>query len=53
MKIRYQLLTATAVPPQKMTELSAGWDLSADLTEPLLLEPGARLAVPTLSLIHI
>ncbi len=47
MKIRYQLLTATAVPPQKMTELSAGWDLSADLTEPLLLEPGARLAVPT------
>jgi dUTP pyrophosphatase len=47
MKIKYQLLTPTAVPPQKMTEHSAGWDLSADLPEPVLLNPLSRLAVPT------
>jgi dUTP pyrophosphatase len=47
MKIKYQLLTPTAVPPQKMTEHSAGWDLSADLPEPVLLNPLSRLAIPT------
>ncbi len=30
-----------------MTEHSAGWDLSADLQEPEILEPGDRAAIPT------
>ena len=47
MTIRFQLLSPTALPPQKMTEHSAGWDLSADLQEPEILEPGDRAAIPT------
>lgn len=47
MKIHFKLLTSTAVPPQKMTEHSSGWDLSADLEQPELLEPGDRAALPT------
>jgi dUTP pyrophosphatase len=30
-----------------MTEHSAGWDLSADLKEPGILQPGERVAIPT------
>ncbi len=30
-----------------MTEHSAGWDLSADLQDPEILEPGDRAAIPT------
>ena len=47
MKIAYKLLTSTAIAPQKMTEHSSGWDLSADLKEAELLEPGERAAIPT------
>lgn len=47
MKIAYKLLTSTAIVPQKMTEHSSGWDLSADLKEAELLEPGERAAIPT------
>lgn len=47
MKIKYKLLTPTAVPPQRMTEHCSGWDLSADLQEPAMLEPHCRLAVAT------
>ncbi|MDP2173235.1 MAG: dUTP diphosphatase [Candidatus Cloacimonadaceae bacterium] len=47
MKIRYRLLTPSAVSPLKMTEHSAGFDLSADLSEALVLPPGDRFAVPT------
>jgi dUTP pyrophosphatase len=47
MKIRYKLLSLTALPPRRMTENSAGWDLSADLREPEILEPGDRAAIPT------
>ncbi len=47
MKIRFKLLRPTALPPQRMTEKSAGWDLSADLRDPEILEPGDRAAIPT------
>jgi dUTP pyrophosphatase len=47
MRIRYKLLTPTALPPAKMTKNSVGWDLSADLKHPEILEPGDRAAIPT------
>ena len=47
MNIRYKLLNSGAVPPQKMSSSSSGWDLSAALSEPLILAPGARTAIPT------
>lgn len=47
MKIRYRLLSATAIPPQRMTEHSAGFDICADLPDPQVLAKGCRLAVPT------
>ncbi len=47
MKIRYKLLSLTALPPRRMTEHSAGWDLSADLRDPEVLEPGDRAFIPT------
>jgi dUTP pyrophosphatase len=46
-KIKFVLLSSTAIPPQRMTPHSAGWDLSADLKEPEILDPGDRAAVPT------
>ncbi len=47
MKIRYKLLHVDAIAPQKMTEHSAGYDLSACLDEELVLLPGKRAAIPT------
>ncbi len=47
MTIRYKFLSATALPPRKMTDGSSGWDLSADLKDPEILEPGDRAAIPT------
>ncbi|MBW6513311.1 MAG: dUTP diphosphatase [Candidatus Syntrophosphaera sp.] len=47
MKIRYKLLTPTAIPPKRMTDHSVGWDLSADLARSEVLEPGDRAAIPT------
>jgi len=47
MIIRFKLLNPNALPPQRMTENSSGWDLSADLSEPEILKPGARAAIPT------
>lgn len=47
MIVRYKLLSDTATAPQKMTAHSSGWDLAADLGEPLELLPGSRFAVPT------
>ena len=47
MNIRYKLLNSGAVPPQKMSSSSSGWDLSAALSEPWILAPGARAAIPT------
>jgi len=47
MKVRYRLLSATAIAPQRMTEHSAGFDLFADLPEAEVLPPGRRSLVPT------
>lgn len=47
MKIRIQLLSPSAIAPQRMTEHSAGFDLYADLAAPQALAPGSRMAVPT------
>ncbi|MGC9361697.1 MAG: dUTP diphosphatase, partial [Candidatus Syntrophosphaera sp.] len=47
MRIRYKLLSPDALPPVKMTQNSVGWDLSADLKRPEILEPGDRAAIPT------
>lgn len=47
MRIPYKLLSPTALPPAKMTRNSVGWDLSADLKGPEILEPGDRVAIPT------
>ena len=47
MKIGFTLLTSTARPPQRMTEHSSGWDLSADMGSPIRLEPHTWQAVPT------
>ncbi|HNT52216.1 MAG TPA: dUTP diphosphatase, partial [Candidatus Syntrophosphaera sp.] len=47
MTVRFRLLSPNALPPQRMTPHSAGWDLSADLAQPEILEPGNRAAIPT------
>jgi len=47
MNIRYTLLNSEAAPPKKMSSSCSGWDLSAALSEPLILAPGARAAIPT------
>ncbi|HOZ01555.1 MAG TPA: dUTP diphosphatase [Candidatus Syntrophosphaera sp.] len=47
MTVRFKLLSSSARPPQRMTEHSAGCDLSADLDADLILQPGERTAVPT------
>ncbi|MCB5246088.1 MAG: dUTP diphosphatase [Candidatus Cloacimonetes bacterium] len=47
MNIRYKRLKSDAVPPQKMSSSSSGWDLCATISEPIILAPGARAAIPT------
>lgn len=47
MNIRYKRLNSDAVPPQKMSSSSSGWDLCATISEPIILAPGARAAIPT------
>ena len=47
MKVRYRLLSASALAPQRMTEHSAGFDLFADLSAPVLIVPGQRALIPT------
>lgn len=47
MKLRYRLLTATALVPQRMTEHSAGFDLFSDLNDPVVIPPGKRALIPT------
>ena len=45
--IRIQKLTATARNPVRKTKGAAGFDLHADLTDPLVIQPGQRALVPT------
>lgn len=47
MKVRYRLLSSTALAPQRMTEHSAGFDLFADLIDPAVISPGKRALIPT------
>jgi dUTP pyrophosphatase len=46
-RVRYRRLRAAAITPRYMSEHAAGADLASAADGPLLLEPGARLAVPT------
>lgn len=48
-KVTLQRLHTRAVPPRRMTEGAAGFDVAACLDEgvTLTLEPGARILVPT------
>jgi len=47
MKISLQRLTPTATLPQKMTEHSSGFDLFADILEPVTLAPLERKPIPS------
>ena len=47
MKIALQKLTPTATLPQKMTEHSSGFDLFADILEPVTLAPMERKPIPS------
>lgn len=46
MKVAFQKLSPTATLPQRMTEQSSGFDLFADLLEPVTIEPYKRQAIP-------
>jgi dUTP pyrophosphatase len=46
-RVRYRKLRAAAITPRYMSENAAGADLASAAEGPLLLAPGARLAVPT------
>lgn len=46
-EIRIKRLSSTAELPRYMSRAASGMDLSADLVGPILLEPSARVAVPT------
>jgi dUTP pyrophosphatase len=46
-RVRYRRLRAGAITPRYMSENAAGADLASAADGPLLLAPGARLAVPT------
>jgi dUTP pyrophosphatase len=47
MKVIYKKLTPTAKTPQRMTLHASGFDLFADLQQPLKMAPGEIHAVPT------
>lgn len=47
MKLKIKRLRENAVLPRRMTELSAGCDLSACLEEPITIEAGQTVKVPT------
>jgi len=47
MRILFRRLTPSAVPPQRMTAHSAGYDLSADIPEPVMLSAGKFMTIPT------
>ena len=47
MKIAYQKLSATALPPRRMSEHASGFDLFADLPSAIELKPREIMAIPT------
>lgn len=46
-RLELQRLRPTAIAPRYMTEAAAGMDLAAALDEPMIVDPGGRVAVPT------
>ncbi|MCI8622233.1 MAG: dUTP diphosphatase [Provencibacterium sp.] len=46
-KLLIQRLTPTALPPVRATEGSAGYDLFADIAEPVTIEPGETVLLGT------
>lgn len=47
MKVFFTRLSETAIIPQRMSEHASGFDLYADLEQPINLKPLQRYAVPT------
>ncbi|MEF3693951.1 MAG: dUTP diphosphatase [Candidatus Cloacimonadota bacterium] len=47
MKLVYRTLRSSATAPRRMSLHAAGYDLTADLDEALILAPGAFRAIPT------
>ncbi len=47
MKLAFTRLSPSATVPQRMTEHASGFDLFADITEPVNLQAGDIVAVPT------
>lgn len=47
MKIKVKRLTKTAALPEKGSKFSAGFDLSADINEPILIRPHEMVKIPT------
>lgn len=47
MKIKVKRLTDTAIIPQRATKGSAGYDLSADINEEIILYPHTTVKIPT------
>jgi dUTP pyrophosphatase len=47
MKLKIKKLRENAVVPKRMTEYSAGYDLSACLETPLTVNPGETAKIPT------
>lgn len=46
-RVSFKLLSSTAKAPLKMTEHASGYDLSADIAEPIYLQSMERCAIPT------
>ena len=46
-RVRFRKLKPNAVTPRYMSEHAAGLDLASASVEPIHIEPGARLGVPT------
>ncbi len=47
MELYFQKCNAQAILPKRATPQSAGFDLSACLSEPIILSPGQRALIPT------
>jgi len=47
MKINIKKLTETATTPKRGTKYSAGYDLYADIAEPITIQPNSTVKIPT------
>lgn len=46
-KVKIKRLTTTAVIPTRGSDMAAGWDLYADLTDRVLIYPKTTIKIPT------